>query len=123
MDDVNESILLTIKKMLGGACSSDNSFDTDLIVHINTAFAILNHIGVGKENFIISSDEEKWIDFFETEDELSFFVMIKSWVYFKVKKMFDAPQSSALKEANDQMLDEIEWRVHSKANYERTKNE
>ena len=52
-----ESILDTIKKLLGGS-ENDNHFDTDLIIHINSVFMILNQLGVGPEKgFSIKGSE------------------------------------------------------------------
>ena len=43
-----ESILTSIKKLLG-MTADYNCFDKDLIIHINTVFAILTQLGVGPE--------------------------------------------------------------------------
>ena len=58
-----DSILTSIKKLLGITEEYD-TFDNDLITHINSVFMILNQMGVGpKEGFKITADSETWEDF------------------------------------------------------------
>lgn len=118
---MTDSILLTIKQMLGGVCSdeTDTTFDTDLIVHINSTLAILNQMGIGKTGFTISSVDETWSDFLEDDNKevQDGLAMVKSAVFFRVKKLFDPATGSAVKEANNDSLQELEWRLHSLVNY------
>lgn len=44
---MEESILLTIKRMLGIEDPSYEVYDQDLIVYINSAFMLLNQLGIG----------------------------------------------------------------------------
>ena len=36
--EITQSILNSIKKMIGGISDDDEAFDADLIIHINSAF-------------------------------------------------------------------------------------
>ena len=56
---MEESILLSIKKLLGVEKDYTN-FDTDIIIHINTAIMVLSELGVGPQDkiFKISSKED-----------------------------------------------------------------
>lgn len=111
-----DSILLTVKKMLGGAIAADDTtFDIDLIVNINSTLRILNQIGIGVNGYSITSSENTWDEFLA--NELDKFEMIKTYVYFKVKKMFDPPTSSAVAQAMNDNIQELEWRLHGEANY------
>ena len=102
-----ESILISIKKLLG-LMPEYTYFDDDIIVHINTAFAALNQLGVGPaEGFIIVDENSEWGDV-TTEKNLS---MIKSYIYLKVRKLFDPPTSSVLMESMDRSIAELEWRI------------
>lgn len=102
-----ESILLSIKKLLGIMPEYTN-FDDDIIIHINTAFAILNQLGVGPKNgFMIVDENSSWNEY-TTENNLN---MIKTYIYLKVRLLFDPPTSSALIESINRTLSEIEWRI------------
>lgn len=102
-----ESILDTVKKLLGIQPEYTN-FDEDIIVHINTAFASLNQLGVGPvEGFLIYDNAAIWDDYI-TSCNLT---MIKSYIYLKVRKLFDPPTSSVLMESIDRSIAELEWRI------------
>lgn len=110
---MNESILISIKKLLGIAADY-TQFDTDIIIHINTAFALLNDIGIGPEDtFVIFDENDKWDDFTEGEDELN---MVKSYVYMRVRMMFDPPNGQVA-EAMNNNIKELEWRMYHKQEY------
>ena len=102
-----ESILTSIKKLLG-IMSDYTNFDDDIIIHINTAFAILNQLGVGPEGgFMIVDANSRWEDY-TTEKNLN---MVKTYIYLKVRLLFDPPTSTALIESINRTLSEIEWRI------------
>lgn len=106
-----ESILISIKKLLG-LMPEYTYFDDDIIVHINTAFAALNQLGVGPaEGFIIVDENSEWGDV-TTEKNLS---MIKSYIYLKVRTLFDPPTSSVLMESINRNIAELEWRIFLEA--------
>jgi len=103
-----ESILTSIKKLLGIA-EDYTQFDTDLIIHINTALSILTQIGVGDENRYSMVDKSTtWDTLLGYESKLD---MVKTYVYLKVKILFDPPQSSAVMEAINRTISELEWRI------------
>ena len=103
-----ESILTSIKKLLG-IMSDYTNFDDDIIIHINTAFAMLNQLGVGPEGgFMIVDANSRWEDY-TTEKNLN---MVKTYIYLKVRLLFDPPTSTALIESINRTLSEIEWRIY-----------
>lgn len=112
--DAKDSILISIKKLLG--ISKDcTDFDTDIIIHINTTFMILNQLGVGEEGFQIEDNSSTWDEFVNLE-QLS---AVKSYVHLKVKLLFDPPTNSFLVDAINESIRELEWRLNVKAeNYE-----
>lgn len=117
MTETMDSILLTIKKLIGGVIDpDDDTFNVDLIIHINTVLTELLHMGIGTPGFTVTSSEETWENFLGNYNS-DLYSGVKSYVYFKVKNMFDPPTSSALKEAYAKELDEITWRLHSFANF------
>lgn len=104
-----ESILDSIKKLLGPAETYDH-FDTDIIIHINTVFMILNQLGVGpSEGFTIEDDTAVWTDFIPDTTKVE---AIKTYIYLKVKLVFDPPQSSAAIESMKTTINELEWRLN-----------
>lgn len=101
------SILDTIKKMLGVE-TDDDAFNTDIIVHINTALMTLNQLGVGPtESFFITGSAEEWGDFLTSTD----LEMVKSYIYLKVKMLFDPSGSATVQEAMARSITEFEWRL------------
>ena len=107
-----EYILASIKKLLG--INPDyKAFDTDITIHINTVFAILNQLGIGPaEGFSIEHGYERWSDYTTTENEN----MVRTFVYLKVRLMFDPPTSSVLMESINNTLAELEWRLYLEGN-------
>lgn len=104
-----DSILLTIKKMLG-ITEEYEHFDIDIITDINMAFNILNQMGVGpKEGFVITGKDEVWSDFTKNNVKIE---MVKTYIYLKVKQIFDPGTSSALNSAIEAQISELEWRLN-----------
>lgn len=104
-----ETILEEIKKMIG-IDPTDTSFDTDLIIHINTVFDILNRLGFKNEPFAINDGTEVWTDYFGDE-VTSVTNAVKTYVYLKTKKVFDPPSGAALT-AMDDLIEELEWTIN-----------
>lgn len=103
-----ESILISIKKLLGIAEEYEH-FDEDIVMHINSVFLILTQLGVGpKEGFTIEDESASWIDFIEDPTQLQ---AVKSYMYMKVKLLFDPPLSSAVIESTNRLISELEWRL------------
>ena len=104
-----ESILTSIKKLLGIA-ESYKHFDDDIVMHINSVFLNLTQLGVGPENgFSIEDDTTEWTAFLTADHKL--FEAAKSYIYLKVRLLFDPPTSSAVMEAINRNISEIEWRL------------
>ena len=103
-----ESILNSVKAMLG--LSSDYTpFDNELIMHINSVFTILRQLGLGEKKVEITDDTDEWSDFFNGDLDIG---LIKSYVFLKVKQMFDPPTNSGAIEAIDRQIKEFEWRLN-----------
>lgn len=104
----SDSILTSIKKLLGPE-EDYTPFDPDIILHINSVFAILAQIGVGpKEGFFITDSKAVWSDFIGERNDLA---LVKSYVYLRVKLLFDPPQQTALLESMKRQADECESRL------------
>ena len=107
-----ESILTSIKKLLGIAEDYEH-FDQDIVMHINTVLAILTQLGVGPETgFSIADKSTKWNEFISNK---LYYEPVKTYVYLKVKLLFDPPQSSIVLEATNRMISELEFRLNAAA--------
>lgn len=104
-----ESILTSIKKLLG-ITEEDKNFDMDVIIHINSAFSRLHRLGVGPEKcYRIQDDIPTWSEFINDEDQLN---DVKTYVYLKVKVIFDPPLSSAVLTAYKEDIKQLEWELN-----------
>lgn len=107
-----ESILDSIKKLLGIESDYD-AFDTDVIIHINSVFMVLNQLGVGPEKpFVIHGKDEQWSNF---DPNLEMVEAVKSYMYLKIRLLFDPPNSGVLHQAMERQISEFEWRLNIQA--------
>lgn len=104
---MTNSILDSVKKMIG-LTKEYTQFDPDIIMHINTTFGILQQLGAG-DDFSIEDDSATWSDYFGDRTDLE---MIKTYIYMKVRLMFDPPQSSSTLQAVKDQIAELEWRIN-----------
>lgn len=104
-----ESILLSIKEMLGPS-AEDPHFDPQIIMHINSVFMDLTQIGVGpSDGFIIEDETALWTDFVSDTKKLA---AVKSYMYLRVRLLFDPPASATIVEAMNRDIDRYEWRLN-----------
>lgn len=106
-----DSILTSIKKLLG-IDEEYTHFDADIIMHINSVLFILNQIGVGpSEGFVITGEDETWEDFMP-EAKMLKVQSVKTYIYAKVRLIFDPPTSSTAMQALKDLIAELEWRLN-----------
>jgi len=106
---MDTSILNSTKKILGIA-EDYTAFDDDIITHINTVFATLTQIGIGPpEGFEIEDAQEVWSDFIDEDPR---FNSIRSYVFLKVRMLFDPPTTSYLIDSMERQILELEWRLN-----------
>lgn len=112
---MSDSILDSIKKMLGIEAEYTH-FDTDIIININSVLMILTQLGVGPDaGFIIEDSSKTWADFLGEGISVP---AVKTYVYLKVKLVFDPPASSYVVDAMERQILELEWRVNVKVDKE-----
>ena len=105
---MNESILTSVKKVLGIA-EECTSFDSDILMHINSVLMILTQIGIGPiEGFSISDKSTMWDQFTNSKNVED----IKSYVSLKVKLLFDPPNTTSNMESIERLISELEWRLN-----------
>ena len=105
-----DSILTSIKGLVG-VTPSDTNFDNEIVIHINSALMVLQQLGVGPSTgFYISSDEDLWNDLLVDRKDLE---AVKTYIYLKVKLVFDPPQNSFLVDSIKNMITELEFRLNA----------
>lgn len=105
---MNHSVLNTIKKMLGIDISYDY-FDPEILTYINSVISILKQLGVRvKECGNLSDASAMWSDLFYDGDDLN---ALKSYIWARVRLMFDPPTNSSVIESLNSMIKEFEWRI------------
>lgn len=100
--------ILELVRKLVGCGDSTSPFDVDLLIHINSVLFILTQIGVGPSTGFIANENSKWSDFLPEGTKLE---LVKSFVYMKVKLLFDPPASSSALDSMTKLLNELEWRI------------
>lgn len=101
-------ILDSIKRLLG-IDIADFNFDDELMMHINSVFLSLSQLGVGPAGpFSIADASIEWTAFTEAKTDLE---AVKSYIYLKVRMLFDPPQNSFLVNSITDQIKELEWRL------------
>lgn len=123
---MEESILVTIKKLLGLA-EDYTPFDTDIMVSINGSMLTLQQLGIGPKNgFVVTGYEQTWKDFndwllspysSDTPSSSPFLEAIKQYIYLSVKMVFDPPANSFVMTSMEQQKLEYEWRLREHAEF------
>ena len=105
-----ESIFKSIKALLGPDADYD-VFDPDILIFINSAIATLTQLGIGpEEGFVVTGENETWSDFLGFDsDQLQ---AAKTFVYLKVKMVFDPPSSSFVLTSYEKTCEELAWRLN-----------
>ena len=107
-----DSILTSIKKLLGLA-EEDESFDTDITMHINSAIFRLKTLGVGPtEPFIVTDKTSTWSELLEGRTDLE---SVQIYVYLVVRLIFDPPSTSFVIESFKNRISEMEWMITEQA--------
>lgn len=106
---VKDSILQSIKKLLG-LDADFTAYDLDITIHINSAFSTLYQAGVGPlEGFFITDSNDKWDRFTGNKIQIQ---DVKSYVFLKVRLLFDPPSTSYGIDASKAQVDEYIWRLN-----------
>ena len=106
------SILDDVKQALG-LFPDDTSFDSTIIMHIHSVFSMLHSAtGVGgPSGFAITDRNNTWDELYE-DDRLN---AIKSYVFVRVKVLFDPHIIGAVLSAHERQFQEMEYRIMAEA--------
>lgn len=106
---MSDSILFTVKSALG-LDPENTPFDIDVIMHINSVFANLQQLGIGPSNgFMIMDGKPTWEEFLGQDNTLN---SVKSFVFLKVRLLFDPPATGPAIAAMQDLAKEFEWRIN-----------
>ena len=107
---MTDSILTSIKKLLG-IVESDTSFDSELIMLINSALMVIMQEWYGMDHaFRIEDKTATWDDLLG-EEEVDY-EGIKQYIFLRVKMIFDPPNNSSVIEAMRKEMEDLEWRMY-----------
>ena len=107
-EQVEDSILHDVKQMVGQEWD-DTTFDLDIKSHINSIFFDLQQIGVGPNaGFEISDYSTLWSEYIGADKNLN---AVKSYIYLRVRLLFDPPTNGFLVSSLKEQADKMEWRL------------
>lgn len=106
---MDNSILTSVKKMLG-IMEDYEHFDQDIIMHINAVLMILSQLGVGPPHGLLITDKTTtWRDIINDKTDLG---CLQTYMFLRVKLMFDPPLTSSVMESMNRLISEMEWRLN-----------
>ena len=104
------SILDSVKKSIG-IDKEYTAFDPDIVMHINSVLATLNQLGIGPDaGFAIEDSSATWTEFIGDDPRYN---SVKTYLFLKVRTLFDPPTASHLMTAMNEQIREFEWRIHT----------
>lgn len=104
------SILNETKQVLGLGADY-TPFDQSIILHINSIFGVLHQLGVGPEDqFFIIDETSKWESFVGDTNKIN---MVKTYMYLRVRLLFDPPTTSFAIKAMEDQIREFEYRLNT----------
>lgn len=104
--------ILDVTKRLCGLEPDDDSYDLEIITHINTVFFVLKSLGVGPVfGFSITGKTEKWSDFVGEEHIHA----VRTYMGLKVRMLFDPPPTGPATEAMERQASHLEFLLNIEA--------
>lgn len=106
---MSNSILTSTKKALGIA-EEYEAFDPEIIMHINSVLNTVTQLGIGPEiGFMITDASTEWPSFLGTDLRVN---QVKTYVFLRVRMLFDPPSTSFYIAAMEKQIQELEWRMN-----------
>ena len=107
----DSSILMSIKRLLNVE-PDEMDFDTQIGMFINEEFMTLSQLGIGPEHFSVHDADTKWKDF---SDDQTLIDTVKTYIYYRVRLVFDPPASSVVSDAINARISELQFRLNCQA--------
>ena len=105
-----DSIILNDVKNLLGIPADYLEFDNSILMYINSAFAGLYQMGIGSKSSFIANSTTKWSEFTENALAIPF---LQTYMYCKVRLIFDPPNNNAYTESIKKVMEENEYRLRT----------
>lgn len=107
---MTESILESIKEKVGIKDPTITAFDSEILMDINMAFAILTRIGLPPESgFRVEDKETTWDEIIGDDPRLE---CVKEYVAIQVKLMFDSnSMSNSMIDIYKERANELEYTI------------
>lgn len=103
------SILTSVKKVLG-LDADYKAFDADITMFIDGVFDTLRQLGIGPDDgFSLEGETTTWEDYFNGRQQIN---AIKTYVYLRVRLLFDPPATSFAIASMEKQVQELEWRLN-----------
>lgn len=103
------SILVSTKAALG-ITPEQHAFDSMVVMHINSVLSTLEQLGVGPAGgLMVTSEAQTWSDLIGADNRLN---MAKSYMYMRVRMMYDPPDIGFVITAMKDEIKEMEWRLN-----------
>lgn len=110
---MTSSILNDVKHTLG-LQPENEAFDTTIVIHVNTVFGYLHQLGVGPvAGYEITGADNTWDEFVQ-DARLN---PVKSYIYLRVRLLFDPPASGFEMTAIERQIQELEYRINVSVDY------
>ena len=100
------TILIDIKRQLG-IDEADNSFDSDILFNINSAFTTLSQVADLK--YILIKESTNWSEILDD----SLINIVKMYLFLKTRIIFDPPNNSTVLDSINKQISELEWRINT----------
>lgn len=106
---MSDNILASVKKICN-VLEDDTSFDQELILFINSALMVIMQEWHGMNHaFKLEDGTETWDDLLGEDTD---YEGVKELIGLKVKMMFDPPSNSAVIQAINDQIKDLEWRLY-----------
>jgi len=102
------TILKATKELLG-IPTDVTDFDTQLVVFINTTLLTLSELGFGTEPYQITNVSGSLEDYLPDDEIIR--GVVQTYIWMKVRIMFDPPTSAFLLSALQTVISEYEFRL------------
>lgn len=108
------SILEDTKRYCNLPPKEETPFDPDIVIHINTTFALLNRAaGIGPEKgYRIEDSKNTWEEF---TDDTIILGMVKDYILVSARLTFDPPANATIIESMRKTIDKLEFHLGVKA--------
>lgn len=108
-----DSILKSTRVSLGVG-ADETAFDTEILMHLNSAIATLHQIGLEPKEtgLYVEGVEATWTQLIGPSAEQGELAAVKTYIHLRVKMLFDPPEVGFVLTAMKEQIRELEWRLN-----------